>query len=132
MIPKQYHIDVRTDNTRFIKQSVDELVFTLMMSALLTSIVCYLFLGSWTSTLNVLLAIPTSIIGAFIGLLFLWFHSQYFHYVGVKLSYRDRRRDAIMMLENIVRHRELGRKRKKRPSTVLKKSLLPQWPQPSP
>src|SRR6185312_9367916 len=58
-----FHVDLRSDNTRFIKQSVDELLFMLLLSALLTSIVCYLFLGSWTSTINVLMAIPTSIIG---------------------------------------------------------------------
>ena len=45
-IPKHFNLEVRTDNTRFVKQSVDELVFTLGVSALLTAIVCYLFLGS--------------------------------------------------------------------------------------
>ena len=35
-IPKGWHVDVRSDNTRFIKQSVDELLFTLVLSALLT------------------------------------------------------------------------------------------------
>ncbi|WP_371918712.1 efflux RND transporter permease subunit, partial [Pseudomonas sp. FW306-2-11BA] len=69
-MPAKYNVDIRSDNTRFIKQSVDSLIFTLGLSALLTSLVCYLFLGSWTSTFNVLMAIPTSIVGTFTAFLF--------------------------------------------------------------
>lgn len=111
-IPKQYHVEVRNDNTRFIKQSVQQLVFTLVMSALLTSIVCYLFLGSWTSTMNVLLAIPTSIIGAFTAIYFFGFTLNTFTMLGLSLAIGIVVDDAIMMLENIVRHRELGQKKR--------------------
>ncbi|MBI3557926.1 MAG: efflux RND transporter permease subunit, partial [Deltaproteobacteria bacterium] len=110
LIPKGYHVDLRTDNTRFIKQSVDELVFMLLLSALLTSLVCYLFLGSWTSTINVLLAIPTSIIGAFTAFYFCNFTLNTFTLLGLSLAIGIVVDDAIMMLENIVRHRELGEK----------------------
>lgn len=111
-LPKPYHVDVRSDNTRFIKQSVDELNFTLCLSALLTSLVCFLFLGSWTSTINVLLAIPTSIVGAFIALYFFGFTLNTFTLLGLSLAIGVVVDDAIMMLENIVRHRQLGEKRK--------------------
>jgi multidrug efflux pump subunit AcrB len=109
-LPKGWHIDIRTDNTRFIKQSVDELLFTLCLSALLTSIVCYLFLGSITSTLNVLMAIPTSIIGAFTAFFFFHFTLNTFTLLGLSLAIGIVVDDAIMMLENIVRHREMGQK----------------------
>ena len=112
LIPKQYKIDIRSDNTRFIKQSVDSLIFTLLLSALLTSIVCYLFLGSWTSTLNVLLAIPTSIVGTFIAFYFCGFTLNTFTLLGLSLAIGIVVDDAIMMLENIVRHRELGEKKR--------------------
>lgn len=108
LIPKKYHVDVRSDNTRFIKQSVDQLVFTLILSAILTSLVCYLFLGSWTSTINVLMAIPTSIIGAFTVFYFFHFTLNTFTLLGLSLAIGIVVDDAIMMLENIVRHRELG------------------------
>ena len=62
------NLQVVIDTTKFIRESTHELIFTLGLSALLTSIVCYLFLGSWGSALNVILAIPTSLIGAFIFL----------------------------------------------------------------
>jgi hydrophobe/amphiphile efflux-1 (HAE1) family protein len=108
LLPKQYRIEIRSDNTRFIKQSVDELMFVLLLSALLTSVVCYLFLGSWTATLNVLLAIPTSIVGTFIVFYFFNFTLNTFTLLGLSLAIGIVVDDAIMMLENIVRHRELG------------------------
>ena len=111
-LPKQYQVSLRNDTTRFIKQSVSELTFNLIMSALLTSLVCFLFLGSWTSTLNVLLAIPTSIIGAFIVLYFLGFTLNTFTLLGLSLAIGVVVDDAIMMLENIVRHHELGEPRR--------------------
>lgn len=111
-IPPEYKVEVRSDNTRFIKQSVDELNFMLLLSAVLTSVVCYLFLGSWTSTMNVLLAIPTSIVGTFIAIHFFGFTLNTFTLLGLSLAIGVVVDDAIMMLENIVRHRELGEKRR--------------------
>lgn len=111
-IPKQYKLELRSDQTRFIKQSVNQLTFTLLLSALLTSLVCYLFLGSWTSTMNVLFAIPTSLVGTFIVLHFFGFTLNTFTLLGLSLAIGIVVDDAIMMLENIVRHREMGKKRK--------------------
>ncbi len=108
LLPPHYHLEIRSDSTRFIKQSVSQLLFTLMLSALLTSLVCYLFLGSWTSTINVLFSIPTSIIGTFIAFFFFNFTLNTFTLLGLSLAIGIVVDDAIMMLENIVRHRELG------------------------
>ena len=85
---------------------------TLLMSAILTSIVCYLFLGSWSSTINVLLAIPTSIVGAFIALYFFGFTLNTFTLLALSLAIGIVVDDAIMMLENIVRHHEMGKNRR--------------------
>jgi hydrophobe/amphiphile efflux-1 (HAE1) family protein len=112
LLPPHFHIDVRSDSTRFIKQSVHQLLFTLMLSALLTSLVCYLFLGSWTSTINVLFSIPTSIIGTFIAFYAFNFTLNTFTLLGLSLAIGIVVDDAIMMLENIVRHRELGESKK--------------------
>jgi len=107
-LPAGYHMDIRLDTTTFIHESVDELNFTLLLSALLTSIVCYLFLGSWSSTFNVLLSIPTSIVGTFIALYFMGFTLNTFTLLGLSLAIGIVVDDAIMMLENIVRHHEMG------------------------
>ena len=112
-LPASYHLDVRLDTTKFIHDSVDELNFTLLLSAILTSIVCFLFLGSWSSTVNVLLSIPTSIVGTFIALYFFGFTLNTFTLLGLSLAIGIVVDDAIMMLENIVRHHELGKSRLK-------------------
>ena len=82
--------------------------FTLILSAILTSLVCWAFLGSWTSTINILLAIPTSIVGSFILLYFLGFTLNTFTILGLTLAVGIVVDDAIMMLENITRYRESG------------------------
>lgn len=104
-----FHLSVDLDTTQFIRDSVDELNMTLFLSAILTSIVCYLFLGSLSSTVNVLFAIPTSIVGAFIFLYFFGFTLNTFTLLGLSLAIGIVVDDAIMMLENIVRHFEMGK-----------------------
>ena len=94
---------------------MSELNFTLILSAILTSIVCFLFLGSWSSTINVLMAIPTSIVGAFIALYFFGFTLNTFTLLGLSLAIGIVVDDAIMMLENIVRHYEMGKNRRSKP-----------------
>lgn len=108
-----YNLDVRLDSTKYIEESVHELNVTLLFSAILTSVVCYLFLGSWSATFNVLLAIPTSIVGAFIALYFFGFTLNTFTLLGLSLAIGIVVDDAIMMLENIVRHFEMGKTRKR-------------------
>lgn len=107
-MPEGYTIGINFDSTQFIEESVDELVFTLILSALLTSAVCWIFLGSWSSTMNILFAIPTSILGTFIVLKFSGFTLNTFTLLGLSLSIGIVVDDAIMVLENIVRHREKG------------------------
>ncbi|HAZ08413.1 MAG TPA: AcrB/AcrD/AcrF family protein [Elusimicrobia bacterium] len=110
-LPKGMKLGVNFDSTRFIQQSVGELTRHLILAAVLTSLVCWLFLGSWSSTLNVLLAIPTSVLGTFIVTYFLGFTLNSFTLLGLTLSIGIVVDDAIMVLENIVRHVELGRSR---------------------
>jgi len=110
-LPEGMKIAVNFDTTKFIEDSVDEFKFMLVVSALVTALVCWLFLGSWTATLNVILAIPTSIIGTFIVLYFFGFTLNTFTLLGLSLAIGIVVDDAIMVLENIVRHRELGENR---------------------
>jgi hydrophobe/amphiphile efflux-1 (HAE1) family protein len=108
LLPADYNLDVRVDSTKNISDSVHEMLFTLLLSAILTSIVCFLFLGSLSSTFNVLLAIPTSIIGAVIGIYFFGFTLNTFTILGLSLAIGIVVDDAIMMLENIMRYVEMG------------------------
>ena len=106
LLPKGMHMGVVVDSTKFIEESTHELLFTLIVAALLTSLVCWLFLGSWSSAFNVILAIPTSLVGAFIVLYFAGFTLNTFTLLALSLSIGIVVDDAIMVLENIVRHYE--------------------------
>jgi hydrophobe/amphiphile efflux-1 (HAE1) family protein len=107
-IPEGMTLAVRFDSTSFVKHAIDEILFTLLLAALLTGLVCWVFLGSWTTTVNVLLAIPTSILGTFIVMYFLGFTLNTFTVLGLTLTVGIVVDDAIMVLENIYRHREEG------------------------
>ncbi len=110
-LPKGVEIGVRFDTTQFIEEAVNELNFTLIFSAVLTALVCWLFLGSWSATLNVILAIPTSVVGCFIVLNSFGFTLNTFTLLGLSLAIGIVVDDAIMVLENIVRHKEEGKDR---------------------
>jgi HAE1 family hydrophobic/amphiphilic exporter-1 len=108
-LPKGMSLNVNFDSTRFIESSVHELNTHLVLAVILTSLVCWMFLGSWSATANVLLSIPTSIMGAFIGLYFFKFTLNTFTLLGLTLAIGIVVDDAIMVLENIFRYRELGK-----------------------
>ncbi len=110
-LPKGMHLGLNFDSTSFIEDAVAELNLTLLLSALLTALVCWLFLGSWSSTFNVLLSIPTSIVGSFIVLYFSNFTLNTFTLLGLSLAIGIVVDDSIMVLENIIRHREMGKSR---------------------
>jgi len=108
ILPSGFKLGLTTDVTRFIEDATHELLFTLGMSVLLTSVICYLFLGSFSSAFNVLLAIPTSLIGSFLVLYFCGFTLNTFTLLGLSLSIGIVVDDAIMVMENIVRYAEGG------------------------
>jgi HAE1 family hydrophobic/amphiphilic exporter-1 len=107
-LPTDFSIGINFDSSKFISDSVHELFLTLILSAVLTSLVCWLFLGSWSSNMNILLAIPTSILGTFIVMKACNFTMNIFTLLGLSLAIGIVVDDAIMVLENIVRHREMG------------------------
>lgn len=110
-LPPGVEIGVNFDSTRFIEDSIHELGFTMLLSAVLTAFVCWLFLGSFAATINVILAIPTSILGAFIILKWMGFTLNTFTLLALSLSIGIVVDDAIMVLENIYRHHEEGKNR---------------------
>jgi HAE1 family hydrophobic/amphiphilic exporter-1 len=110
-LPKDITLDVNFDSSVFIRDAIHETEFTLVLSALITSVVCFLFLGSISSTVNVLLSIPTSVMGTFAVLYFMGFTLNFFTLLGLSLAIGIVVDDAIMVLENIIRHSEMGKSR---------------------
>jgi HAE1 family hydrophobic/amphiphilic exporter-1 len=107
-LPEGLFLVINFDTTVFIERAIEEILFTLVLAALLTSLVCWIFLGSWSTTLNVLLAIPTSILGTFIVMYVFGFTLNTYTVLGLTLVVGIVVDDAIMVLENIYRHRERG------------------------
>lgn len=109
--PEGMDVAVRFDSTQFIEESVHEIEFELLLSCLLTAFVCWVFLGSLSSTLNVVLAIPMSLLGTVAVVYFLGFTLNTFTLLGLALAVGIVVDDAIMVLENIFRHAEEGKDR---------------------
>jgi multidrug efflux pump subunit AcrB len=76
---------------------------------LLTALVCWMFLGSFSSTLNVILAIPMSLLGTVAIIYFLGFTFNTFTLLAMALAVGIVVDDAIMVMENIYRHAESGK-----------------------
>jgi multidrug efflux pump len=107
-LPEGLTLVVNWDTTVFVEHAINEILFTLVLASVLTGLVCWLFLGSWSTTVNVLLAIPTSILGTFIVIYIFGFTLNTFTVLGLTLVVGIVVDDAIMVLENIYRHREHG------------------------
>ncbi|MFA6956321.1 MAG: efflux RND transporter permease subunit [Thermoanaerobaculia bacterium] len=112
-LPKGMELGINFDSTTYIEESVHELQFELFLSVLLTAFVCWLFLGSLSSTLNVVLAIPMSLLGTVAVVYFLGFTMNTFTLLGLALAVGIVVDDAIMVMENIYRHGEMGKDRKR-------------------
>src|SRR5437667_5073851 len=119
MLPEGVELSVPVDYSLFVRENVEELKFTLFLGIVLTAVVCFLFLGSLGTTLNICLSIPTSLVGTFFVLNygmklfgFAPFTINLMTLLGLSLSVGVVVDDAILVLENIYRHRELGLSRR--------------------
>lgn len=110
-LPPGMELGVNFDSTQFIEESVHEIQFELLLSVILTAFICWLFLGSFGATLNVILAIPMSLLGTVACIYFFGFTLNTFTLLGLALAVGIVVDDAIMVLENIFRHGEMGKDR---------------------
>jgi hydrophobe/amphiphile efflux-1 (HAE1) family protein len=108
-LPDGMQIDVLFDTTKFIQESVHEIETELVLAVFLTSLVCWLFLGSASATLNVLLAIPMSLFGTIAVIWAVGFTLNTFTLLGLSLAIGLVVDDAVMVMENIYRHGEMGK-----------------------
>jgi multidrug efflux pump subunit AcrB len=119
LLPPGSNLDVPIDYSLFVRENVDELQLTLFLGILLTAGVCYLFLGSIGTTINICLSIPTSLVGTFFVINYGMrplgvepFTINLMTLLGLSLSVGVVVDDAILVLENIYRHREHGQPRR--------------------
>jgi hydrophobe/amphiphile efflux-1 (HAE1) family protein len=107
--PEGIRYQVNVNSTASTKATVDLTIEKLWAASLITILVCFLFLGSLQSSVNILFSIPTSILGTFIILYFSGFTLNLFTLLALTLSISIVVDDAIMILENIVRHYRIGK-----------------------
>ena len=110
-LPEGMELAINFDSTQFIEESVHEIQFELLLSVILTAVICWLFLGTFSATLNVILAIPMSLLGTVACIYFFGFTLNTFTLLGLALAVGIVVDDAIMVLENIFRHGEMGKDR---------------------
>ncbi|MQA88762.1 MAG: MMPL family transporter [Gemmatimonas sp.] len=97
------------DNSEMIRHSVEDVIFELLLGALLTVVVVMLFLNDWKATAITSLALPVSVVASFILMDFMGFTLNILTLMALSLSIGILIDDAIVVIENIVRHRQMGR-----------------------
>jgi hydrophobic/amphiphilic exporter-1 (mainly G- bacteria), HAE1 family len=107
-IPASVNIDVLYDRSESIRESVADVTFTLLLAVGLVVLVIFLFLRNLSATVIPSLALPISIVGTFAAMYFMDFSINNLSMMALILSVGFVVDDAIVMLENIVRHMEIG------------------------
>ena len=100
-----------SDDADIVRDSIGEVTRTLILTICLVVLVIFLFLGTVSSTIVACATIPVSILGAFIAMRLLNYSVDMFSMMAITLSVGFIVDDAIVMIENIVRHREMGKTR---------------------
>ena len=96
------------DSTKFVDSSISEVEHSLIEALLIVTLVVFLFLGSFRSVLIPTIAIPLSLIGAFTIMLMFNFSINLLTLLALVLAIGLVVDDAIIIVENVNRHLELG------------------------
>jgi HAE1 family hydrophobic/amphiphilic exporter-1 len=107
-IPGSVQIGILYDASQTIRESVDDVRFTLILTICLVVLVIFLFLRNLSATVIPSLALPISLIGTFAVMHLLNYSLDNLSMMALTLSVGFVVDDAIVMLENIVRHMEVG------------------------
>ena len=107
-IPAGVNINVAQDNSIFIEDSINDVLFDIIYGGLLAVIVIYLFLANFRATVISGLALPASIIASFILMFALGFTLNMMSLLALSLAVGLLIDDAIVVVENIYRHMAQG------------------------
>src|SRR6266508_3000385 len=110
-IPQSIKLDVFFDRTQSIRESAHDVQLTLMGTIALVVLVIFLFLRNVSATIIPSLALPMSIVGTFAGMQMLGYTIDNLSLMALTLAVGFVVDDAIVVLENIVRHMEHGMER---------------------
>src|SRR5207248_8520976 len=109
-LPASVNLEIHRDRAQSIRDSVRDVKFTLLLTLFLVVLVIFLFLRNVSATVIPSLALPLSILGTFAVMYIFDYSLDNLSLMAMTLSVGFVVDDAIVMLENIVRHMELGEK----------------------
>jgi len=109
-LPASVEVETLYDRSASIRQSVHDVQVTLLITLCLVVLVIFLFLRNLSATVIPSLALPLSIIGTFAAMYLLGYSLDNLSLMALTLSVGFVVDDAIVMLENIVRHLEMGKR----------------------
>jgi HAE1 family hydrophobic/amphiphilic exporter-1 len=110
-IPPAIHLSIAFDASQSIRGSIHDVEFTLLLTIGVVVLVIFLFLRNLSATLIPGCAVPFSIVGTFAVMYLLGYSLNNLSLMALTLSVGFVVDDAIVMLENIVRHMEMGEPR---------------------
>jgi HAE1 family hydrophobic/amphiphilic exporter-1 len=110
-LPGSLKLAIRSDRSESIRESVNDVKFTLLLTVALVVLVIFLFLRNLSATIIPSLALPFSIVGTFAIMWAFGYSLDNLSLMALTLSVGFVVDDAIVMLENIVRHMEHGKPR---------------------
>ena len=105
-LPPDIKVELIRDQSRFIRNSIEEVKFHLLLAAALVSATILLFIRDWRTTVIATLAIPTSIIPTFLFMSYMGFTLNNITMLGLILAIGIVIDDAVVVHENIFRHME--------------------------
>ncbi|MFZ0139024.1 MAG: efflux RND transporter permease subunit [Candidatus Sulfotelmatobacter sp.] len=109
IVPPSINLSVEYDRSAPIRDSVNDVKFTLLLAIFLVILVIFLFLRNASATIIPSLALPMSIMGTFAVMYLLGYTVDNLSLLALTLSVGFVVDDAIVMLENIVRHQEMDK-----------------------
>ena len=109
-LPDGVHVEIVSDNSKSIEDSVDDVMKTIKEGCILAVIIVFLFLNEWRSTLISALSLPISIITTFICMKLMKFSLNTMSLMALSLAVGLLIDDAIVVIENIVRHLHMGKR----------------------
>lgn len=105
-LPPDIHIEIIQDQSRFIRRSMEEVKFHLLLAGVLVSATILMFIRDWRTTVIATLAIPTSIIPTFLFMHYMGFTLNNITMLALILAIGIVIDDAVVVHENIFRHME--------------------------
>lgn len=109
VLPDSVKIEIVRDNSESIRDSVHEVVKTIIEGCILAVIIVFLFLGEWETTLISAISLPVSIVTTFIAMKVMGFSLNTMSLMALSLAVGLLVDDAIVVIENIVRHLHMGK-----------------------